>query len=335
MQQQWQQLQKHLTPARIKLVLCWVLLIAVLLQLAKLTWFIVDLFIEPSPPIQKATSAISSGVSKSPQSQFDAKKIADLHIFGEPAKAPVVTNEPTKEPEIDVTEAQKTRLNLKLMGVYASDDPEKGVAVVEHNNDQNSYKVGDNLPGGRNIILRQVVPPNKIIFENNGNMESLEMENFALDLADKPTTSRASGLTPVKTPSSSGRQRTIDKRRDREITKTLQEMRGQLATQGINSFKDLVSVSMVQNPDGSAGLKIRPGKDRRMFARFGFQMNDVVKNINGLDLSPTNMADIMNLVNTGEDLSLVVQRGNTEVLLQFSLTEANQPSNSLRKKEAF
>ncbi len=212
-------------------------------------------------------------------------------------------------------------------------DVRKGVAVVEHNNDQNSYKVGDNLPGGRNIILRQVVPPNKIIFENNGNMESLEMENFALDVADKPSPSRSTGLTPVNNKAS--RQRTIDKRRDREITKTLQEMRGQLATQGINSFKDLVSVSMVQNPDGSAGLKIRPGKDRRMFARFGFQMNDVVKNINGLDLSPTNMADIMNLVNTGEDLSLVVQRGNTEVLLQFSLTEANQPSNSLRKKEAF
>jgi len=335
MQHYWQQVQKHINSTRIKTFLSWFLMIAVLLQLAQLTWIIVERFIEQPAPIPKVAKPVSQSSQSSSQSNaVNVAQIAQLHIFGEAVKAPVA-EKPVEKTEVVVEDAAKTRLNLKLMGVYASDDPQKAAAVVEHNNQQDSYRVGDKLPGGNQIILKKVVPPNKIIFENNGRMESLEMENFALDIGDKAT--KIGGNTSAKggrISSQSTRQRTIDKRRDRQVTQKLQEMREQLATQGISSFVDLVRVSPVKDADGSAGFKISPGKDRQLFARMGFQTNDVVKSVNGMTLDISNAGDLMNLMNTAEDLSLVVQRGNSEVLLQFSLSEANQ-NNSLRKKDAF
>jgi general secretion pathway protein C len=309
---------------QVKHILTWALLIAILYQLAQLTWSIVERFIAPENVIEKPINIAVN--NKSTQRNSDIRAVTKLHLFGE-ANAQAVIVAPQKEIESDVEDAQETSLNIKLKGVFATDNEKLASAVIEHSGNDAVYSIGDKLPGGPNIILKKV-EPFRIVFKRNGNNEFLELEAYALDIGEKDTPNRgglraASELKPIR---GEQKRRVLDKRRNTQITKKLQELRGQFQQKGPESFKDLVSVSPVQSRDGLEGYRVSPGKDRRLFTQFGFNRGDIITELNGIALNdPSRIFEVADILGNAQNLSVVIKRGSSEVELQFSLQSMQQP----------
>jgi general secretion pathway protein C len=308
---------------QVKLILTWILLIAILFQLAQLTWSIVERFVAPEKTIVKPVFTQVNSESK--QRKSDIRSVARLHLFGKP-DAQAVAVAPQKEIETDIDDAQETSLNIKLKGVFATDNEKLASAVIEHSGRDAVYKIGEKLPGGSNIILKRV-EPFRIVFTRNGNNEYLELEAYALDIGEKESKSlgglRAAGVKPIR---GEQKRRILDKRRNTQITKKLQELRGQFQQKGPESFKDLVSVSPVQSRDGLEGYRVSAGKDRKLFSDFGFSRGDIITELNGIALNdPSRIFEVADILGNAQDLSVVIKRGSGEVELQFSLQSMQQP----------
>lgn len=111
--------------------------------------------------------------------EYRLQDIIDAHLFGQPpARAP----QPVAAP--------RTRLQLTLAGMIASNDPRRAIALIASNNGpSNPYRIGDAIkPSG--AVVRSI-EPTKVIIERAGRLESLYI--------DRPTVDNPGEGTPGRT----------------------------------------------------------------------------------------------------------------------------------------
>lgn len=109
-------------------------------------------------------------IAEAPREQL---KPSDFHLlFGSNDRA---------ESRPKPADIPKTRLNLTLHGALTgfTDQPGGGTAIIEGNNQDKLYQVGDTLPGG--AILSEV-HPNHVILMRNGQLEKLPFPDAAKGL---------------------------------------------------------------------------------------------------------------------------------------------------------
>jgi len=139
-----------------------------LIAFALLVWIIASSTLKVLTYHDKSTSDIDTGnnanvsLPKAPPVQMN--QIIAAHLFGRA--------EQKKEPVQKV--APKTRLNLALTGVIASNDPKYARAIIASGSKPaKSYGIGDTL--GKSDVKLHSIEADKVLLERNGKLESLAM----------------------------------------------------------------------------------------------------------------------------------------------------------------
>lgn len=276
---------------RLPILVTLLLVLMVAQSLAMLTWEML-----PQPQVENKTSlmpsnrpAVRAGVAGKNQ----ISQISQWHLFGE-----VQTVTPTAVTK--VTEAPDTRLNLKLRGILASNDPTLAIAIIaDGKGKEDAYALEAKLPG--NAVLKEIYA-DRVILEYRGRLEALRLPKEAIASLDTRSTKHGNG----------GRLKasSVSSVRNAGTSALLRQYREAMINDP-QSLMNLVSASpVIEKSTGKLkGYKIRPGKDRKLLNKFGLKNGDVVTAVNGVSLdNPVKALEIMRDLSTASSVSLDVER---------------------------
>ena len=273
-------------------ILAALLLTVMLAQtMAVLTWKLV-----PQPQVEKAPM-----MSAQPAAQAGAviknqvRQISQWHLFG-------VAQKTASKVATQVTNAPDTRLNLKLRGVLASNDPTFALAIIaDGKGKEEAYALESKLPG--NAVLKEIYA-DRVILEYRGRMEALRLPTETIaSVASKPK-KRVSGVK------SGLRSTSIKSVRNADTSALLRQYREAMINDP-QSLMNLVSATPEINKSTGKlkGYKVRPGKDRQLLRKFGLRNGDVVTAVNGVALdNPIKALEVMRDLSTASSVSLDVER---------------------------
>jgi general secretion pathway protein C len=268
--------------------------------LAKIFWLWTLYFTAPTEfkPVAVAPSAV-----KRSSNNLDVNQLVNLNLFGSVVK---------DAPKIVVQEsAPETKLNLKLRGIYASNEKDKANAIIEDGRGKQSvYFIDEKLAVSGRVYLRQVYV-DKVILETNGKSETLKL------IVDKLVGSVIRELPKKK----ASKKNIQDKRNNQRISRKLNDYKKKLLTDP-KSVSDVISGRPHFVEGELLGFSISPGKDKRLFQELGLRRGDLVTSINGVSL--TNMQDAMTLMNDAQsivDLNVTIERDGQPLSLLLNLND--------------
>jgi general secretion pathway protein C len=224
------------------------LVIAIAWYMSRLLWILMPQQGEFDWSVRApASGGASSQVSSSTRTDFAA--IAAAHLFGVPGAEPVITA---------TLDAPETRLDLKLRGTIAADDPSMAHAIIADGKGKDSvYFLKDKVPGGAELYE---VHADRVILNRAGTLETLRLPKLSKALGQKKST--------VKT---------VNNRRTGGFAAGKPAQAGQPPA----SFTDIIRPQPFMPNGELKGYRIYPGRDRRKFAALGFRPGDLVTQING------------------------------------------------------
>jgi general secretion pathway protein C len=303
---------------RLRLLVLAVLSIWAVLALASLVWALVPSTDTPesAPPVA-INPVSSSGAGESAQ-PVNINQIVEWHLFGEagadraPAPKPEVAA-PTQALDGIEKGARQTRLKLSLRGIVASTESGLGHAIIEYQRKQDVYAVEDKLPLPGKVTLAKVMPT-QVVINNAGTYELLK-------LFDKSSLVGPVAAPARKPPPKPAAAKAVDKRSDLDVSQLASTYRARLY-EDPQSLAKVVGVSAVRKDGALVGYRVMPGQDRDQFTQLGFKSGDVVKSVNGIDLSsPGNTMRLYNIMRSAGEAVFEVERGGDSVTLSVNLAE--------------
>ncbi len=277
---------------RFALVLAALLALLIAWSLVRLVWLVVDgPGVEPAqmPPVPRGA----------PQAGLNGDFRWELFGSGQTTRTALVQAAPT------------TRLALKLKGVVAAGDA--GYAIIaDSDGEDRLYRVGDELSDGARV---EVIEPRRVLLYHDGQTEALEMETAQTSLTAGSATARRDA---VREPLQLTGIRGMDS--GSEIPGGIASM-PEAASLGSGRLQDLAGAISVL-PVSGGGFRVRPGRDARLFADLGLQVNDVVTAINGQPLESEDdvRALFSDIMRRGE-VAITVNRQGREMTLRPDLEE--------------
>ncbi|RZQ56263.1 type II secretion system protein GspC [Pseudidiomarina tainanensis] len=264
---------------------------------AQLTWQLITPASEvPSGPIQIANQGADTS--------YSARSIIALDLFGSAS-----TNAPQAS-----SNAPKTSLNIRLLGVSASNVPERSAAIIERSGNQEVYVVGDKLEGTQ-VLIKEIYA-DRVILDNNGRLETLELEGIG-ELSD--------GLSLTMANMSNAEVRTSGRAvRDGGSSPRRSDAPTEVTASAVNpeSLLEYIQIMPVRGGSGIRGYRLSPGKNPELFRQAGFRDGDLAVAINGQDL--TNISTAMKVTSELGDMTqatVTVLRGNEPVDLQLDIRD--------------
>ncbi len=273
------------------------------LILAKLFWVITLYFTTPDLSIKPVKAAKTSVVRHA--QAFDVKSLVDKHLFGD-------SDQPVVQVVEDVVE-RETRLNLKLRGIYAANNPARSNSIIEDGKGKQAvYFIGDSLKVPGRVFLRQVYH-DRVILETNGVKEVLRLKD------DIPSVK--SPLSGIQSSISKKLKKVQDKRNNSMITRSLSQYKKQLKENPV-SLVGIVNYRPKLENGRMIGIEISPGKDKRLFTQLGLRRKDVITAINGVSLdSVQNAMGLLSDIENMAELQVEIKRENESVNLLVNLEE--------------
>ncbi|MDD1783579.1 type II secretion system protein GspC [Enterovibrio sp. ZSDZ35] len=275
------QLGKEFHTRLAKWVAC-LLILFLAWTLGRLVW----VWFEPTiDQVGTQPQAVVTASSTAPAYHVD--QLARHQFFGE-FNAKVAPVEPKPQP---VVEAPKTKLNLTLVGLVASSEPERGLAVIANRGSQKTYGIGEPIEGTR-VTLRQVLN-DRVILRNNGRDEALMLAGVDYNQPNQQN-KRPVKQAPAQQRASAGSD--------------LSSVKAEIMNNPQALLK-YITLSREQNESGLIGYRLGPGSDSRLFKDAGLQTGDIAVGINGADLTnPAEMNRIWQSLSDASEISLTVQR---------------------------
>ncbi len=263
---------------------------------AQLTWQLITPASEvPSGPIQMTNQRA--------ESSYSARSIVALDLFGAATAA---------TPQA-ASNAPKTSLNIRLLGVSASNVPERSAAIIERSGKQEVYVMGDKLEGTQ-VTIKEIYA-DRVILDNNGRLETLELEGIG-ELSEGLSLTMANMTGDVRTSGRAVREGGSSPRRD--------DTDSQITAADVNpeSLLEFIQITPVRGGDGIRGYRLSAGKNPELFRQAGFRDGDLAVAINGQDL--TNISTAMKITSELGDMTqatVTVLRGNESVDLQLDIRD--------------
>ncbi len=270
-------------------------LVAVLL--ARFTWSLIN---PAEPDVTAVLPQVTVGVSLNNKTDITTLKPLDLFGKVEQDQRPVNTRD-----------APKTSLNLRLIGVSASSNPERSAAIIQQGNRQQTYVIDENL--GSSSVIVEEIHADRVILNNNGRLETLEMEDIG---EDRPALSLI-----IDSPEDSKSLRATDEEEKSNVDEGA-EIKQRLAQVADNpsSLLDYVNISPVQTNGELKGYKLNSGKNPELFRDAGFQNGDLAVAINGYDLTDMEQAMLASQeLSEQEQVSIEIERDGERMELSFKL----------------
>ena len=282
------------------------LILLVAYNLARLTWNLAPVPTSASfDPINFNTQPTqASTIDGSENSDYSA--IANWHLFGK-------INE-QRLPAQPVINAPETRLNLKLAGIFYSQDNAKALAIIaEGNSPEHGYAIGEMLTGG--VRLEQILR-DKVILSRNGQLETLSLPIESQDgtnsgLAPQRTNPQTSILqTPNATP---GAAQTVN------AGIIASQLREAVATRP-DALQDLAYADPYVQNGQFIGFRLRPGRNRQLLGQLGLRSGDIITEINGTALdNPAQGFTLLQEMMQADQITAKILRNGAEIPFTFQI----------------
>ena len=240
-----------------------------------------------------------------PQAAVDIALLKSFDLFGDASGSYDVDASAESVITDDELNADKTRLDLELLGTVYASDQAKALAVIVSKKKQDQYRVGDKLPVGVKVTLSKILT-DRVIILNNGVYESLWLYDI------NQVSSTRTRPKPAAKPAS----RKVDTKASAEDFAALREM----VYEDPAALSEIVRVAPVTRDGSILGYRVTPGSNSKLFRQVGFKANDVVTSINGIELNnPQGIVDVYQLLQDSTQASFVVLRGEDSIELDVSL----------------
>ncbi len=264
------------------------LVIAIAWQLVQLTWLLLDRndstnALPVSAPVPGAAVTRSAGP--------DVQAIVDAHLFGN-----VLIDSP-----VDPASAPQTQMNLVLSAVFATSDPEKGMAIIgESAAAANVFSVGQAVRPGTRL---HAVYADRVILDRGGKLEALALPKQSL-----------AGVQIAQAPAA------------RPAQSQFQENLRRIAENNPSAFAEIVRPQPVFANGVQRGYRVYPGRNRQQFAKLGLQPGDLVLAINGTPLDdPQRGMEIFNTMGTSDRVTVSVERNGQSQDLTLNTAQVMLP----------
>ena len=221
-----------------------------------------------------------------------AERVVAAHLFG------VATTK-----KVEAVEAPETRLNLKLHGVYATDDESKGYALIASGSGREKlYATGQSVPG--NAVLKAVFP-DRVILDRKGRYETLRMVN-----------TKASGASTYVPRSSSSGNTTVRKLgQDSRVVKLREEI-----LRNPRKLAELVRAQPAYENGVFAGYRITTRRSDPVFEELNLRSGDIITEVNGIQIdSPQKGLQILQQLARASQASVTIKRDGQYIQLDLSL----------------
>jgi len=201
-----------------------------------------------------------------------------------------------------------SRSSLRLMGVVSGDN---GYAMIaDSQGNENVYRSGDELPDGTRL---ESIESQQVIISANGRDEILALDRDRVAAHDSGSGPRAAPQVSVNPiPGLRGFQAPAGI--------SIASLPDVARTSGLdaNALADSISVM----PVSSGGFRVRPGRNARLFAELGLQMNDIVTAVNGQPLQSEAAAQALfaDVMQRGE-VAITINRQGREMTLRPDLEQ--------------
>jgi general secretion pathway protein C len=298
-----------------KLILIIVVLLSLYLIafLAEVTWRLLD---NSQGPVTQNNVTSRVNVQNQNNTRTDLSELKRLNLFGN------ASEEPATVVEQAVTEAPETKLNLTLTGVVSSSSPKLGAAIIQRNNVQNTYGIGDKIDG-TNATLDEIYV-DRVIIKNRLVRETLMLDGIDFDEANKQQQRQAQSRQ-AQTANSPSTPNTQTARLQRiEANREVQDMRRSMV-ESPTSFADFISIKP-HAPDGEmVGYRVSPGKQAEFFKMVGLRSGDIITEINGLDLSDLQQSlEAIEALKESQSLQMEIIRSGEPISLDIDMPEPEE-----------
>ncbi len=229
--------------------------------------------------------------------------LSAAELRGPPPAIETLTGQPLfgqyEAPNAVASEPTETPLNLRLSGIMYSSNPALARAAIRHNNKQEIYAPGDELPVAK-AKVQSILQDHVLIELNSGKVERLS-------LYDKKNKKR-----PENT-------KVLDRRGNKLATKAAKRYYDKLMKNPTDLSK-VISFSAVRKGKDIIGYRISPRSDARSFIQLGFRSNDMIMAINNVDLTSLSALQQAHAsMRNASEASFLMKRGKGHLELLLKL----------------
>ena len=274
-------------------------------QVGRIVWTLVpapaagDLIEAPA-----ATAASTSATG----TRADVEAIAANHMFGEASAA--AENVELVPAVIDDNLADTRLTNLVLKGTIASAIPEFSVAVIADGTaEQRVYAIGDSLGGGTSL---HAVYADRVVLNENGALTNLRL----------PVEFAAPSAPAVRRNTRTTRQAQLAAADDADSLRNV-------VTQNLTQLTDIIRPTPYLVDGQPAGYRVYPGRNKRKFAALGLRPGDLIKDINGQELTdPTQAMQIFESLGTTDQVTVTIERNGQDESLVLNTSQLDLDEES-------
>lgn len=286
-----------------KTLIAVLLVLWIALSLSKVLWRLL-----PQPQLNDTVTIDSRGFAPTTKAAaapaVDIAALKAIPLFGKEVAPVPVAEQTVTEPEPEKLEA--TKLNLELVGSFASEDQEQAYAIIAKGKKQELYRVKEEVAGLTNVKLTQVYA-DKVVLNNRGRQEVLYMYPEG-----KPITSSSAAISPALLSSSNAAQ------------PRAASVASLNANQRLEKISDAIRFSRKTQDGKMIGFRVLPGRNRAAFEQTGLQLNDVVTAIDGQALDNLKTANqVYQQKRNATQANLTVLRGQEELTIDIDLNNIN------------
>ena len=280
---------------------------------AQITWLVAP----AGPAALKNQVSVNGKTNNQSSGSIDLNSLQALNLFGAYNEKPVevvqVINEDLDAPE--------TQLNLMLSGVVASSDKSTAAAIIQNNNKQETYGIGDTITGTR-VVLENVLS-DRVLIKQSGRLETLMLDGYQYEKVSASnnvtfakTGEKTTGIKLVETSASAS---VIDQRKNKQLSASVRELKNTLARDP-SKISDFLNISPKRVNGKIVGYRLSPGKKPDVFKSSGLKAGDVAIQMNGYDLTqPLELVQALQALKRDTEVSLLIDRNGETNEILFSV----------------
>jgi len=237
--------------------------------------------------------------TQTPKKPNYAAEISGRHLFGKAEMQQA--NKPIEAPE--------TQLNLKLRGLYATQQEDKGYALIASgSSEEKLYAINDELPGNTKL---SAVYPDRVILERDGQFETLR-------LVETKSTGGNSTAPVRSSPNLAGMGKRLMTKKfgaDSQVSNMRKEILKNPA-----KLAELVNAVPAMENGQFIGFRIITKKSHPVFNDLNLRSGDIITQVNGIDIdSPQKGLQVLQQLSTAQQVQVTLQRNGETVHLDHSL----------------
>lgn len=255
----------------------------------------------PLEPTRSSTAPDNSAPTNA------VERAASARLFGDASAAPEIAKVEAEK------EAPVTSLNLRLLGILATDDSRPAFAIINGGSGEQVLGIDDEID---RAVLREIHAAH-VIIENGGKRERLELPKLELDgvLASPAPSAAAQTASPAVSNNGTG-QGLVNVN---DLPQTPGALRDYLVRNPA-TMQQLVSIGAYRENGKVVGYRLMPKQDTAILRNYGIEPGDVVTSLNGvrLDNQRRGLKALRQLV-TASNIDMTVLRNGAEVPISIAL----------------